>query len=225
MTIKRLLQYSFMLLLMILLASSEGFGQRIRGTVIAGGNLSQVEGDELKGWSQAGLVGGVGAIIPFGKNNNWGVNLETLFNQKGSFQKKRFESDSLTDEYRLRLNYFEVPVYVSYTDKDMLSFGLGGYWGRLVSAREQEHSGKQEPYIDTVAFDNNDWGFLVDVRVRIWKPLHIGVRYSQSLVPIRERYFPPRYGQEGFTRKQTNQVISLRLVYIFNEGRREVIPQ
>ncbi len=201
------------------------YGQRIRGTVIAGGNLTQVEGDELKGWSQFGFVGGLGAVVPFGKNNSWGANLETLFNQKGSFQKKRFDSDSLTDEYRLRLNYFEVPFYVSYTDKEVLSFGLGGYWGRLVSSRGQEHSGRQEPYSDSVAFDKNDWGFMVDVKVRIWNHLHLNVRYSQSLTPIRERYYPPKYGQEGFTRKQTNQVISLRFVYIFNEGRRESTPR
>ena len=221
---KRLLQYVLLLLLFGLVVNT-AYGQRIRGTVIAGGNLTQVEGDELKGWSQFGFVGGLGAVVPFGKNNSWGANLETLFNQKGSFQKKRFDSDSLTDEYRLRLNYFEVPFYVSYTDKEVLSFGLGGYWGRLVSSREQEHSGRQEPYSDSVAFDKNDWGFMVDVKVRIWNHLHLNVRYSQSLTPIRERYYPPKYGQEGFTRKQTNQVISLRFVYIFNEGRRESTPR
>ena len=198
--------------------------QIIKGTVIAGGNLSQVEGDEIKGWSQLGFTGGLGAIVPFA-GGNWGINLETLFSQKGSFQKKQFESDSLTNEYRLRLNYFEIPLYVTYTDKEVVSFGLGGYWARLVSAKEQEHSGSQEPYIDTVPFNNYDVGFLIDAKVRIWKHLHVNVRYSQSLTYIRERVFYPQ-GSAPFTRKQYNQVISLRFVYIFNEGRRERgVPQ
>ncbi len=193
-------------------------GQIIKGTVIAGGSLTQVEGDRLKGWSQFGLTCGAGAIVLFGKNKNWGANLETVFSPKGSFQKKQYEYDSLrgTDEYRLRLNYFEVPVYITYTDKDVLTFGLGGYWARLVSAYEHEHSGYQKPYMDSVAFNKNDWGFLVDVKVRIWKHLHINVRYSQSLMSIRERYF-----DADDIRKQKNQVISLRFVYIFNEGKRE----
>ena len=196
-------------------------GQIIKGTVIAGGSLTQVEGDEIKGWSQFGFSGGLGAIVPFA--GHWGFNLETLFSQKGSFQKKQFDSDSLTNEYRLRLNYFEVPVYLTYTDKDVVTFGLGGYWSRLVSARENEHSGNQDPYIDTVKFNNSDMGFLVDIKVRIWKHLHINVRYSQSLMAIRERIFYPQ-GSTAFLRKQFNQVLSLRFVYIFNEGKRESAP-
>jgi len=186
--------------------------------VIAGGSLTQVEGDEIKGWSQFGFTGGLGAIIPFGKDK-WGVNIETLFSQKGSFQKKQFDSDSLTNGYRLRLNYFEVPLYLTYTDKDIVSFGLGGYWGRLVSAREQEHSGYQDPYIDTVKFNDNDFGFLVDAKVRIWRHFHVNVRYSQSLSPIRERVFFPNSSSE-FSRKQFNQALTLRFVYIFNEGKK-----
>jgi hypothetical protein len=210
------------LVLLFLMLMIPAAGQIIKGTVIAGGSLTQVEGDEIKGWSQFGFTGGLGAIVPFA-GGNWGANIETLFSQKGSFQKKQFDSDSLTAEYRLRLNYFEIPVYISYTDKDVISFGLGGYWARLVSAREVEQSGNRDPYIDEVKFDDNDIGFLVDARVRIWKHLHINVRYTQSLFPIRERIFDPQ-ATSKFKRKQFNQVISLRFVYIFNEGRREDLP-
>ncbi|HSG68113.1 MAG TPA: outer membrane beta-barrel protein [Bacteroidales bacterium] len=215
---KKIGKYGIPLIILLFLFSGELNAQRIKGAVIAGGSLTQVEGDEIKGWSQFGFTGGVGAIIPFARH--WGVNLETLFTQKGSFQKSQFPGDSLTNEYRLRLNYFEVPLYISYTDKDVMTFGLGGYFGRLTNAREEEHSGKQTPYIDTVAFNNNDFGFLVDFKVRIWGHLHINVRYTQSLVSIRERVFYPRYiGGTSFSRDQYNQVISLRFVYIFNESR------
>jgi hypothetical protein len=195
--------------------NTSAYGQRIKAMAIAGGSLTQVEGDEIKGWSQFGFNGGLGAIFPI---KNWGINLETLFAQKGSFQKKQF-NDEKTDEYRLRLNYFEVPLYVTYTDKEVFSFGLGGYWAFLLNAREEEHSGNQTPYIDTVPFNNTDIGFLVDTRVRIWKHLHIGIRYSQSLVPIRERTFTPPAPKEPFTRKQINQAITVRFIWIINESR------
>ena len=219
---KRVLTYITVFTILAIVFSGHVNAQRIKGTLIAGGSLTQVEGDEIKGWSQFGFTGGVGAIVPFGQN--WGINIETLFTQKGSFQKSQFPNDSLTDEYRLRLNYFEVPLYISYTDKDVLSFGAGGYFGRLTSAREQEHSGNQIPYIDSVDFDKNDIGFLVDFKVRIWNHLHINVRYTQSLGSIRERTFYPRYTGDPFTRKQYNQVISLRFVYIFNESRSRTEP-
>jgi len=203
--------------------SGDLFSQRIKGTVIIGGNLTQVEGDEIKGWSQFGFNGGLGAIVPFSKK--WGLNIETLFSQKGSFQKTQFSGDTLTNEYRLRLNYFEVPVYVTFTDKEIMSFGAGGYFGRLVSAKEEEHSGNVDPYIETVPFNENDFGFLVDFRVRVWQALHLNVRYSQSLTSIRERVYYPYTGGDPFARDQYNQVISLRAVYIFNEANRDVAPE
>lgn len=222
MILKSKTAYLFTIFGLLFLFTGEVYSQRIKGMVIVGGNLSQVEGDEIKGWSQFGFNGGVGAIIPFARH--WGVNLETLYSQKGSFQKKQFDSDSLTSEYRLRLNYFEIPVYITYTDKDVMTFGLGAYWGRLVSATEEEHSGNQTPYIETVPFNDSDIGFLIDFRIRIWKSLHINVRYTQSLTSIRERiYYPPT--SSAFARDQYNQVIGLRVIYIFNESRGEPVPE
>ncbi len=222
---KRILYHSTLLLLFVFLIHSTASGQNIKGTVIVGGNLTQVEGDEIKGWSQFGFTGGLGAIVPFA-GGKWGVNIETLFSQKGSYQKQQFEPDSVTksSEYRLRLNYFEVPLFITFTDKDVVSFGLGGYYGRLVSAREEEHSGYVEPYIDTVKFNNSDAGFLLDIKVRIWKHLHINVRYTQSLMSIRERIFYPPPPSEPFSRNQFNQALILRFVYVFNEGQRSTAP-
>lgn len=213
-----------MAVLAVFFLVSEASAQRIKGMAIAGGSLTQVEGDEIKGWSQFGFTGGLGATIPFGKNNNWGFNLETLFSQKGSFQRPQYEGDSLTGEYRLRLNYFEVPVYMTFTDKDIMTFGLGGYYGRLVSFREQEHSGRQKPYSDTASFNENDLGFLVDFRIRIWNHFHLNVRYSQSLTSMRNRIFYPQAGS-AFKRKQYNQALILRFVYVFNEGQRQARPE
>ena len=55
--------------------------QIIKGEVISGVNLSQVDGDMFYGFKKFGLNVGVGAMIPFGKN--WDVSFEILYNQKG----------------------------------------------------------------------------------------------------------------------------------------------
>lgn len=218
---RKTLLYSILPILFIL-AGTSASGQIIKGTVIAGGNLTQVEGDETKGWRQFGFNGGLGAIIPFGENRNWGFNLEALFSQKGSYQKAAFD-DSITNEYRLRLNYFEVPVYFTYTDKDVISFGLGGYFARLVSFNEYDNRGSEYPYSEYPEFHDMDLGFLIDARVRIWKHLHFNVRYSQTIGFIRTMTFYPATGNP-IERKQLNQSIGLRFIYIFNEGSRADEP-
>jgi hypothetical protein len=208
--------------MVFILCSVSVSGQIIKGTVIAGGNLTQVEGDETKGWRQFGFNGGLGAIIPFGKDQKWGFNIEALFSQKGSYQRAQFE-DSITNEYRLRLNYFEVPVYFTYTDKDIISAGLGAYYGRLVSYREIDRRGQDYPYDEFPEFRDWDVGFVIDARVRIWKHLHFNVRYSQTIGFIRSITFYPT-GGDPIERKQLNQSIGLRFIYIFNEGSRATGP-
>jgi len=222
-SVKKFTTYSFLAFLAVFFLVSESRAQRIKGMAIAGGSLTQIEGDETKGWRQFGFTGGLGAIVPFGKNMNWGFNLEALFSQKGAFQKGVFE-DSITNEYRLRLNYFEVPVYFSYTDKSTISFGLGGYFARLVSFREYDNRGNNYPYPEYPSFHDMDYGFLVDAKVRIWQHLHLNVRYSQTIGFIRKMTFYPATGS-AFSRKQLNQVIALRFIYIFNEGERQAPPE
>lgn len=220
---RKTLIYSIVFALFILCGVSSS-GQVIKGTVIAGGNLTQVEGDETKGWRQFGFNAGLGAILPFGKNKNWGFNLEALFSQKGAYQGAAFDDSVNTNEYRLRLNYFEVPLYFTYTDKDIVSVGLGGYFARLVSYREIDRRGMDYPYSEYPEFRDNDMGFLIDARVRIWKHLHINVRYSQTIGFIRNMVFYPPYG-DAFERKQLNQSIGIRFIYIFNEGKTVSGPQ
>lgn len=67
----------------------------------------------------------------------------------------------------------------------------------------------------------HDFNICADLRFRIWQGLHAELRYQYSLRPIRTRMF---YEDQGLTRpnqirKQYNNSITLRVVYIFNERR------
>ena len=187
--------------------------QRFKGAVMGGMNISQVDGDEVYGYHRFGGHIGVAAILPL---NKWDVTLETVFNQKGSYQKPRFPADTLTGEYDLRLNYLEVPLMVHYTDREFITGGIGFSYGRMVYANEEEHGGNDPPYTDSVQFNKNDLSFLADVQIRVYKRLKFNVRFSYSLVPIRERtFYPLNTGQ--FDRKQYNNTFTFRLVYVINE--------
>ena len=110
--------------------------QIIKGELILGGNISQVDGDECYRFRKPGIHAGAGALIPL---TNWmDVGLEVLFNQKGAYK-----GDSINQHlglysgtYKLNLNYAEIPVMVYLTDKDRYSLGVGVSYGRIVGLQE-----------------------------------------------------------------------------------------
>lgn len=218
------------LLLFIFLVVSYGYSQRIKGALIAGMNISQVDGDYAYGFKKVGLNAGVSAIVPFGKN--FSFTLETLFSQKGSYQKAESseiitdstgnEIYTLTRQYKLNLNYVEVPFLVHYTDKEIISAGLGFSYGRLVSVKEYEQDTlNYNTSLNSGTYDRNDYSFLIDLKFRIHKKIprfKLNIRYSYSMKKIRTRDFNDPYTFEYTeTRKQYNNVLAVRLIYVFNE--------
>jgi len=205
-----------------------GFGtalnaQIIKGEAIVGMNLTQVDGDEVFGFKKVGANLGAGVMIPFGKRGRWDVSFETLFTQKGSKQRAQY-NDSLnngtviTGEYKLNLNYVEIPVMVMYTDKEFISAGAGLAWARLVGVKEYEHGKLVETTtLNNDVYNKNDFSILADFRIRIYKSLKFNLRYHYSLFKIRTREFEDLAGNT-WTRDQYNNVITFRLIWVFNEA-------
>ena len=81
-------------------------------------------------------------------------------------------------------------------------------------------------YVSEVVANSNtyrphDFNICADLRFRIWEGLHLEARYQYSLRPIRYRmyYDDMNLVMPNQIRKQYNNTITLRLVYIFNEHR------
>lgn len=214
------LSHNFLLLaISILIFTSEIDAQIIKGEAIAGFNLSQVDGDEVYGFHKFGANVGAGVLVPFGKKGNWDASLEALFSQVGSYQRPQYSDSLYTGEYKLQLNYAQVPVLVMFTDKEFISFGAGFSWGRLVGVKEWEHGRLVETTtLSSNTYSRNDFGILADIRIRIWKSLKFNLRYQYSLAKIRTREYTDLSGQT-WTRNQFNNIISFRLIYVFNEKR------
>jgi hypothetical protein len=174
--------FSVFLLAAFLAFAGQARAQRIQGAIIAGGNLSQVDGDEIFGFNKIGFNGGLGAVVPFGKNFQFTI--ETLYSQKGSYQGKQYEDvDSAgnvtTGEYKVNLDYLEVPVLVMYNDKDVITGGVGFSYGRLVRVREYEHGQRIETTtLNDGPYERNDFSALADIRFRIYKKFKLNLRYS-----------------------------------------------
>ena len=125
-----------LLLALLLTAPALLHAQIVKGELILGGNISQVDGDECYHYRKPGVHVGAGALVPL---TSWlDVGLEVLFNQKGAYK-----GDSInkhlglyTGTYKLNLNYAEIPVMVYFTDKDRYSLGIGVSYGRIVGLQE-----------------------------------------------------------------------------------------
>ena len=193
-------------------------GQRFKGAAIAGFNLSKVAGDEVNGFWQFYRFGanlGVAVIVPFKKH--WDVTMEVTYSQKGAYWSGGVQDDNYPWRYDLRLDYAEVPILIHYNDRDIITAGLGFSWGRLVNSKEIEDYGNQPSYQDTVPFNINDFSIMGDLIFRLYKRLHMNIRVTHSLVPIRERVFENPFTGSTWDNKQYNFLFSFRLIYIFNE--------
>lgn len=220
-------KHSLIIIVIFVILSSALYSQRFQGAVMAGMNISQVDGDEVFGYHRVGGHFGLAAILPV--KEKWDLTLETVFNQKGAYQKPQYKDSVfgtvLNGQYDLHLDYVEIPFMAHYTDRFRYSVGAGFSYGRLVYSKEVEHNGAIPPYSDTVAFNKNDWDVLVDLQIRVWKRLKFNARYSYSMAAIRERVFiDPWEQKDPESRKQYNNMLTFRVVYVFNENLDKLTP-
>lgn len=191
--------------------------QNIKGVVIFGTNISQVDGDEIYGFNKFGFNLGAAAIMPLNEKQSMNISIETLFNQKGAYQKYPFSYDTTSyPYYKINLNYLEVPFMFQYTDKKVMTFEAGFSWGRLVSLKEIEHGSDLNWNRQNWPYARDDWNAIAGLRFRIHNKWHLNIRYAYSITKIRTRDYTNQAGSE-WTRDQYNNLISLRVYYILND--------
>jgi hypothetical protein len=186
------------------------FAQSIKGGLITGFNMTQVDGDEVYGYHKYGLNVGALSIIPLGEKFSFSI--EILYNQKGSYQRPWQMDDSLNGAYKLILNYLDVPVLFQFEDKKVIKFGTGLSWGRLVQFKEWEHEQRIEWNTPNGPYNKSDVDFLFDVQLRLVQGLSFDMRYAYTISKIRTRTF-----LTGETRNQFNNMITLRMIYVFRD--------
>ncbi len=162
--------------------------QHIHAFVTSGVTLSQIEGDELKGFRQGGFTGGVGALTAISSNNRWGVSLEALFTQRGVYNNSH-DPQNLYN-IKMHLNYVDIPLLFHYQDPyGGMLFGLGLNYGRLV---QQPHGLiKYNPNYfipDTtdMSFSKHDLAVVADMRFTVWRGLQLNLRWQYSLLAVKE---------------------------------------
>lgn len=229
----------FLLLLALCFVLMTGYSQRFIGSLILGGNVSQIEGDDVRGYRKVGVVGGASVMIALDKKMRWFTTVELLYTQKGSrsggtrafdtanYARSMFLDVDRSYEYqnsakykcRIDLDYVEIPVLFHYEDwKTGCAVGLGFSAARLVRASEWYNGLKRTTSLNSGTYNNWDFDIVADLKIMLYKGLKLEFRFQYSLVPI--RYFTIEYSntaQPTEYKKQYNNLFSVRLVYSFKE--------
>ena len=225
----------------MLLTVQDVDAQRFIGSVVAGANFSQIEGDNVHGFTKVGFNGGLGVTLPVNRKQTWMVSLELLYSMKGSV--KHYSQPGYFDTNRLAptmyedvdrnvpfdpktrcnisLDYVQIPVLIHYEDRySGCTFGLGFAWGRLVRAHEVYYGFTRTINARSGTYNKSDWTIIADINIRLYKNLNLNFRYEYSLVPIRKQqydYVRTDGSIQSELNKYYNNVISTRLIYYINE--------
>lgn len=215
------------LLILFAALSNTAKGQIFLGEAFVGLNLCQVDGDQMMGFFKKGINVGVGVIAPIWKKDKFSLELsmEVLYNQKGALQGRKYFDNKIdpvtgviiTGEYNLTMSYGEVPFMVYFTDKNLVSAGVGVSYARLMGLKEYEHGVRTAVTATSGEYDQNEYNILADVKIRVYKRFKLGFRYSYSLNSIRTRTYHDIEGNYIGTFNQHNNLFTLRLTYVFNE--------
>lgn len=113
----------YLSLILLFAITSISFSQNFNAYIIAGFNVSQIEGDKLKGYNKAGFI--FGGATNFKLNESWSLQQEIVYYQRGS---RATDNELQADNFTvLRVDYLDfslLPVY-SIDDRWSIIGGLG----------------------------------------------------------------------------------------------------
>ncbi|WP_276134927.1 outer membrane beta-barrel protein [Polluticoccus soli] len=219
------LPYSFICLLLSLVATpllghsqSSYYLEEQRtfyGGLAAGTNITQVDGDNYKGYYNFGL--NAGGVLYMRLSDRILGSMEMLYVQKGArggINNSTIPGITLLN-YRIRTDYAEVPVQVYYHDKHLNHFGAGFAYARLINTIEEvESKPVYDFHTEDYPFKKHDISFLIGGSVHLWKGFFAIARFQYSIIEARG-LTPNGIAWHG----QYHNVCTFRLMYLFGTKR------
>ena len=184
-------------LLMLVILPFALHAQRFNGGLLAGGLVSQVDGDNSAGYNKFGYLAGGFVSLRISPRSSFQLEMEYI--QKGARQ----NADTLTNTgttYLTRLHYLEIPLLYQFTFANRFQAEAGPAADVLLGSYVTVN-GLESAVIAGFS------GFITD-------HLKAGLRVNYSLMSIREGWV---YGARKilFETGQYNNVLSLSLSWYF----------
>jgi len=198
--------FTFCLLLPLL-----GFSQRFNGGILAGGVVSQVDGDTWAGYDKFGFL--AGGFVSLRLSRHSGFQMEMEYFQKGSRKNSDLEKGD-PNSYLLRIHYLEIPLLYQYTFARRFAVEVGPAMDVLLGSYEESN---QQEVQNTVPLRPVTLAGIAGVSGYITSHLKATFRFNYSLISIRNATppYPEGYRKILFEWGQYNNVMSLSLSWDF----------
>jgi len=200
----------FFLFFILVSVYSYSQDRRFNSGLLLGFNASQISGDQLGGYHKLGLFTGVSANYPIGKKTTLGMAI--LFTQKGSRERLSINANSGFSNYKLDLNYIEVPFMIntSFAEKYMVEGGLS--LGTLINAKERDITGSTN---DPRQFKPLELALQIGASRKLTDQLTATLRSTNSILPVRLQNITTNVYKNWWNRGQYTSVLSIFLTYSF----------
>ncbi len=175
--------------------------QTFRASVLAGGSLSQIDGDDLLGFHQPGINAGLRVVAMLGEH--WRLGPEIIYSQQGA--KRNRNSLNISDFSEFNLNMVELPLMLYFKDWRFTA-EAGMAYQRLINYRIEDAAGEEV----TADFLLNEDLFAIKFGVTVYLTPAVGVnfRWSRQLMDL----------QVAETPRLRGRTITLRAVYTLGAG-------
>ncbi|MCX6269491.1 MAG: porin family protein [Bacteroidetes bacterium] len=196
-------------LLILITIPFAGLTQVFNGGILAGGVVSQIDGDTWQGYHKFGYL--AGGFISLRLSPHSSFQLEMEYIQKGMRQ----GADTVTNTgntYLTRLHYLEIPLLYQYTFAKRLQAEVGPAADVLLGTYD-EVNGLEVPYL-TIPYRSVTLSGIIGISCFITDHLKAGFRFNYSLISIRDGHVS---GERKifFESGQYNNVLSLALSWYF----------
>jgi hypothetical protein len=172
--------------------------QRFEAGLVAGINLSQIDGDRLAGFNKPGF--NAGAKVATILSDRWQLSLEFLFSQQGASRSKYDDPSSAYD--KIRLNFVEVPVMINFKEwKFHLSGGVS--YARLIDYQVIDALGGDAT--DSQEFNESMFSLVFGGTYYFRENMGFEVRWFRALQDLQK--------QQGAS-SLIGRSISFRLIYL-----------
>lgn len=181
------------------------------GGLLGGASFTQVDGDAYAGYNKVGI--NAGGIVYARLAEKFAASIEILYAEKGARGHYDFylnSSDTVVNDYRIKLRYAEVPIQLNFFDRRRSHFGAGFSYAQLITGEEIIGTDRGDINADAYPFRKADVNFLVTGNLHLVKGLFLNARFQYSLLPVRKTHYPGIGRSEQF-----NNVWVLRLMYLF----------
>lgn len=155
-------------------------GQNFRGGLIVGVAATQVDGDTYGGYNKAGPIAGI--WVERSTLSDWFYRVGFRYIQKGSYAKNR--SIDNPDLYRMRLNYFDLPLCAGYRFVNGINAVLGLSVGYLSKATEENSLGPF-PQEEVSTFKKFEFAAIAGLEYNYSTNWRFGLNFSYSILPVR----------------------------------------